>query len=230
MANRALLFTSGSPFARAVRVVLEELGLEYEHREEITTPSVSDRAAATPTLQVPTLWDGDQHLWDSVVIIEYLLSTYRTRASGSCPLADSLVRADSVWADRLLMATIQTLGTAATTISQMKWGGTSISDAAYLERSAHRIPFVLQWLEGELNGEEDGFFPGKLSAQDVFLVCHLDFIANRPIDIACDLAACPRISALLERLRTRHSFVSNPIRWWEPGVTGYRTDGTPVYD
>lgn len=229
MTKRALLFTSGSPFARGVRVVLDELGLDYERQEEITTPSVSDRAAAAPTLQVPTFWDGDQHLWDSVVIVEYLLATYQTRAEGPWPLADSLVRPASVWADRLLMATIQTLGTAATTISQMKWGGTSVSDSGYLKRSADRIPFLLQWLEDELAGKENGFFPGKLAAQDIFLVCHLEFVAHRPIDIECDLTVSPKIQALVERLRARPSFRRNPVRWWEPGVTGYEADGTPIY-
>ncbi|WP_425079979.1 glutathione S-transferase N-terminal domain-containing protein [Ruegeria denitrificans] len=46
---RALLFTTGSPFARAVRIVLDELSLDYEKREEITTPSAQQRAQATPT-------------------------------------------------------------------------------------------------------------------------------------------------------------------------------------
>ena len=54
---RTLLFTTGSPFARGIRVILDELGLDYERREEITTPTVEERASATPTLQVPTLWD-----------------------------------------------------------------------------------------------------------------------------------------------------------------------------
>ncbi len=62
---RTLLFTTGSPFARGVRIILDELGLDYERKEEITTPSVEERASATPTLQVPTLWDGDTILWES---------------------------------------------------------------------------------------------------------------------------------------------------------------------
>ena len=38
---RALLFTTGSPFARAVRIILDELQLDYEKREEITnTPAI----------------------------------------------------------------------------------------------------------------------------------------------------------------------------------------------
>ena len=50
---RALLFTTGSPFARGIRIILDELELDYERREEITTPTVEERANATPTLQVP---------------------------------------------------------------------------------------------------------------------------------------------------------------------------------
>ncbi len=72
---RALLFTAGSPFARGVRIILDELGLDYEHRGEITTPSVEEVAKATPTLQVPTFWDGDVRLWESGLIAEHLLAT-----------------------------------------------------------------------------------------------------------------------------------------------------------
>jgi glutathione S-transferase len=67
---RALLFTTGSPFARAVRIILDELNLDYEKREEVTTPSAQQRAAASTTLQVPTYWDGDVRLWESGLIAE----------------------------------------------------------------------------------------------------------------------------------------------------------------
>ena len=40
---RTLLFTTGSPFARGVRFILDELGLDYERREDITTPTVDHR-------------------------------------------------------------------------------------------------------------------------------------------------------------------------------------------
>ena len=120
---RALLFTTGSPFARAVRVILHELGLDYERREEITTPTVAERASATPTLQVPTLWDGEIVLWESGLIADYLFNEYRARPSTSPPLAANFARAGSEWADKRVFATIQTLGAAAATISQMRWSG-----------------------------------------------------------------------------------------------------------
>ena len=73
---RKLLFTTGSPFARAVRIVLVEKGLDFEREETVTTPSVEDRAKITPTLQVPALIDGELTIWDSAVIIDYLMTNY----------------------------------------------------------------------------------------------------------------------------------------------------------
>jgi glutathione S-transferase len=47
---RKLFFTTGSPFARAVRIVLVEKGLDFERAETYSTPSAEDRAKVTPTL------------------------------------------------------------------------------------------------------------------------------------------------------------------------------------
>jgi glutathione S-transferase len=226
---RALLFTTGSPFARAVRIVLDELSLDYEKREEITTPSVQQRATASPTLQVPTYWDGDVRLWESALIVEYLLHTYKKRQDAKPPLAERAWRTSDEWRDKLVLSTIQTLGTAITTISQMKWAGVAVGDNAHLTRSADRLPHVMRWLEDELPDDRSGFLPGCVSIQDIFLACHLRFAENRPIGINPHTSDHPKIAGLLSRLDERASFRANPIRWWEPGVTGYEADGTPIY-
>ena len=227
---RALLFTTGSPFARGVRILLDELGLDYERREEITTPTADERARATPTLQVPTLWDGKVTLWESGLIAEYLLATYPDRLQANPPLAALAWRPESAWRDKLVFATIQTLGTAATTISQMTWSGVRHGDNAHLTRCAERLPHLLAWLESELPSAEEGFLPDVLSVQDVFLACHLRFIENRPIGLDPELDRVPKIAALLDRLDGRESFRRSPILWWEPGVVGYAEDGkTPIY-
>src|SRR5262245_35009484 len=147
---RALLFTTGSPFARAVRIILDELELDYEKREEITTPSVQQRAAASPTLQVPTFWDGDVRLWESGLIAEYLMHSYKKRTDAKPPLAERVWRTSSEWRDKLILSTIQTAGTAITTISQMKWAGIAVNENAHLTRSADRLPHVMNWLEDQL--------------------------------------------------------------------------------
>jgi glutathione S-transferase len=228
---RALLFTTGSPFARGVRILLDELGLDYEPREEITTPSVAERAKTTPTLQVPTFWDGEVTLWESGLIAEYLLATYPRRANRVPPLADLAWRAATVWQDKLIFATVQTLGTAVTTISQLKWSGISHHENAHLRRSAERLPHLMTWLEARLIRPDEGFMAGVVSVQDIFLACHLRFIENRPIGLDPDLGGFPNIQALLDRLDERESFRRTPVLWWEPGVVGYAEDGTtPIYE
>ena len=230
MSNRALLFTTGSPFSRIVRVVLDELGLDYERREEITTPTTGSRAESTPTLQVPTFWDGDVHLWESGLIVEYLLANYDAPQEGNPPLAESLTRKNSHWHDKLVASSIHTLGTSATTIGQMKWGGTAIEESNYLTVCAEQFPYLLDWLEKQIPTDGEGFQPGFLSVQDIALSCHFGYVLNRPIGIDPKLDNFPKIQNLLHCLDERKSFKTNPILWWEPGVIGYAEDGvTPIY-
>lgn len=227
---RALLFTTGSPFARAVRIALDELGLDYERREEITTPSAEERAAATPTLQVPTFWDGDQTLWESGTIVEYLLSTYPSRPAIEPPLAMHAFRPDNEWQDKLTFATIQTFGNAATIISQMKWSGVEAANNAHMKRSAEKLAHILGWLEGQIHQTATGFMPDCISMSDIFLAAHVRFVQARPLGIDLNLPRYPKIEALLDQLDGRKSFQTNPVWWWEPGVVGYQPDGTPVHN
>ena len=71
---RALAYSPGSPFARAVRIVLHELELAFEPRELTAAPAERQGEAETPTLQVPVLLDGSLSLWESGTICEYLLA------------------------------------------------------------------------------------------------------------------------------------------------------------
>ncbi|WP_295811605.1 glutathione S-transferase family protein [uncultured Nitratireductor sp.] len=226
---RALLFTSGSPFARAVRIILDEIGLDYERREEIGTPTAEQRAATSPTLQVPTFWDGDLTLWESGIIAEYLMSTYAKRPSVDPPFSMNAFRPDALWQDKLIFSTIQTFGTAATTISQMKWTGVAIDRNDHLARAAQKLIHILGWLDAQLADPESGFQPGCVSMQDIFLAAHVRFVQARPLGIDLELGRHEKVAALLNRLNQRDSFKANPIWWWEPGIIGYEPDGTPVF-
>lgn len=228
---RKLIFTTGSPFARAVRIVLDEKGLAWERQEEITTPTVEARAKTSPTLQVPTLIDGDLRLWDSSVILDYLTTT--TYPSRDIPgtahrYADEFVRPDHAWVDKLALATLQTLGVSMTVISQLQWAGVKHEENAYAARCAARIQHVLDWCESMLASSDEGFVPGLLSAQDVLLGVMIMFMENRPLRLTWRSPERRKMAALHERLQSRLSFARNPVLWWEPGVVGY--DGaTPRY-
>ena len=137
---------------------------------------------------------------------------------------------EAKWRDKLIFSTVQTFGNAATTISQMTWTGVGVSDNAHLERSAEKLSHILQWLEDQLSSAEGGFLPGCLSMQDIFLAAHIRFVQARPLGVELNLTEFGKIKNLLQRLDERESFQANPIWWWEPGIIGYQSDGTPVYE
>lgn len=225
---RKLLFSTGSPFARVVRIVLHELDLDYEKQELLAKAlPIEEMAESTPTLQVPTFWDGDLTLWESGTIVEYLLSTYDLPAGTT--LAREVFRDKTKWQDKLVLSTIQTFGTAATTISQMTWTGVTVDKNAHLARSKERLTYILKWLEDQLADGENGFLPEQVSVQDIFLASHVRFVAARPIGIDLQLENYPKINQLLDRLDERQSFMANPVLWWKPGVIGYESDGTPIF-
>jgi len=226
---RALAYSPGSPFARAVRIVLHELELAFEPRELTAAPAERQGEAETPTLQVPVLLDGSLSLWESGTICEYLLAAYAGRQHAAPPLADGAYREESKWEDKLLLSTVQTFGTAATTISQLTWTGVTVRDNAHLQRCAQRMEHILAWLEVRLPKTGEGFMPGRLSLQDIFLACHIRFVQARPLDVDLALSRFANIERLLNGLDERASFQAHPIWWWDPGVTGYEADGTPVY-
>src|SRR5262249_1438947 len=151
----------------------------------------------------------------SDLIADYLLRHYTARPlthpSARPPLAAFAWRVDHEWHDKLVLATVQTIGTAVTTISQMTWSGVTVRDSAHLPRAAARLPHALRWLEDQLEDgqppdDQQGFAPGCLSVQDIFLACHLRFAENRPIGVDPQLASYPKIAALLDRLDRRRSF------------------------
>ncbi|RMH52410.1 MAG: hypothetical protein D6686_02650 [Alphaproteobacteria bacterium] len=146
---RSLLYTSGSPFARAVRILLDELGLDCARNEALSAPGAKDPASA-PSLQVPVLRDGAVTLRESGTICEYLLATYPERPAAPPPLARHAFRPEEPRRDRLVFSTTQTFGTVATTISQMTRTGVGVTDNDHLARSAERLDHILGWLEGQI--------------------------------------------------------------------------------
>jgi glutathione S-transferase len=142
--------------------------------------------------------------------------------------ADSFVRPDHDWVDKLALATLQTLGVSTTVISQLQWAGVKHEDNAYADRCAARIQHILDWCESMLASSDEGFVPGVLSAQDVLLGVMIMFMEKRPLRLTWRSRERRKMASLHARLQSRPSFAGNPILWWEPGVVGYDGD-TPRY-
>ncbi len=96
---RKLLFSNGSPYARRVRIVLLEKGLAFEADIDDGVRPIETIRPHNPALQVPVLYDGDWHIFGSILILQYLWGTYPTpdRADREPPLAPALTRPERHW-------------------------------------------------------------------------------------------------------------------------------------
>ena len=223
------MYSSGSPFARAIRIVMDELELDYDGEEPEAAPTQDQLGVDTPTMQVPTLRDGETTLWESGTIAEYLLANYPAGTATKPHLSKVAWRSDHFWQDKLVFSTIQTFGTAATTISQLTWTGVREDSNAHLRRCAERMDHILGWLEDQITPGQVGLFPDCVAIQDIFLICHIRFVQARPLGVDLNLARFEKINRLAHLLDQRPSFQANSIWWWDPDVTGYEPDGTPIY-
>lgn len=215
-----LFYNSGSPFGRVVRIVLAEKGLAFERRESVVARDIPASLEIAPTLQIPTLVDAGLRLWDSAVIVEYLFTTYGKPedAADQPPLAADYVRAAHLWRDKLTHATLQTLGDAIVTVSQLERAGLRHEDNVHTQRCAARIQTVLDWCEGQLADSNPGFIADVVSAQDIMLACCCQLLDRRALRIRWKTEQRRRVATLVASLAQRESFQREPVLWWEPGI------------
>ncbi len=200
---RKLLCTLGSPFARKVRIVLAEKGLEYETdvlsaflRPTETFSSIN------PNLTIPVLIDGDVQLFESNLILEYLLKTYPDSPPGGPvpPLASMMTRLDHHWEDAKTLATLETMANSLVNLRFLKSSGVEPEQVEYLQRQQSRIQFCLDWLEQRATPE--GFTPGLFSIMDINLICPLGYADARNV---AQWRGRPKLEAIVARYQSRPS-------------------------
>jgi glutathione S-transferase len=207
-----LLCTGGSPFSRKVRIVLAEKGLEYEADKG----SASKRPAEVfglqnPNLAVPVLIDGETTIFESNLILEYLLSRYpaTSPAHESPPLADRLTRSSHHWEDAKILATLEAMADIVVNMRFFKSSGVDVENLAYGKRQRTLFRTCLDWLESRATPE--GFIPGMFSIQDINLICPLDYLDARGDILKGALEwrqGHPRLEAIVTRYRERPSVKS----------------------
>jgi glutathione S-transferase len=197
-----LYFSDGSPYARKVRIVLAEKGIAYEHdRQDIVRP-VEVIRGLNPNLTIPVLKDGRLRLFDSKVIVEYLLQTYPQSQSPDVgrPFYNAPTRPAHHWEDRKTLTTLETLAESIVNIRMMQASGVEIGKVEYLQRQLTRIGAILDWLN--LRASPDGFMPGFFSMLDIELVCAVQYAESRAI---ASWRGRPNLDALVDGLAARPS-------------------------
>lgn len=137
-----LYISNGSPFSRKVRIVLLEKGLSFETDVlDAFRPTVGTLG---PTLSVPVLDDGDIRIWESDLIVDYLMRTYPDAAAtgefaGRPPLSPWLARPEQHWQDMTTLATIASCAASIVNLRLMRPDGITPENSVYLARQRIRV-------------------------------------------------------------------------------------------
>jgi glutathione S-transferase len=205
---RKLWFSEGSPFARKVRIVLAEKGLEYQKDVLNGIRPEDAHRMVHPGLMVPVLVDGNITLFESNLIIDYLLKTYPENPPDmpQPPLVSSLTRPDRHWDDAKALAILETLGNSIVNFKLMRDEGATPERFPYLQRHLTRIQSCLDWLEERATA--DGFVPGWFSIMDINLICPIMYAEKRQI---IELQGRPKLRSILARFSGRPSIALTPV-------------------
>ena len=218
-----LYYSNGSPFARKVRIVLAELGLPYE--SDINDNLRPVEGMLGPTLAVPVLEDGGLTLWESDLVVDYLLTTYggAAKPAGDPPLAPWLARPEHRWEDQRLLATIATYAGSMINLRMMLVDGLTPDNSDYLARQRARAERCLDWLEARVTPE--GFLPGWFSIPDIAFICPTVFCEARGV---MPWRGRPGLEKLFDRCRTRPSMMATEINVVPPMRPRYIVERRPA--
>ena len=181
-----LFFSDLSPYARQVRILLEELDLTYEEDRLDKMRPIEDIGEINPNLAVPILEDQELTLFDSKVICTYLLETYGSklpRGHQEIRFSQNLFSEENKWQDLKVSATLETLHEALVSLflygREMEAAGIDPETLSYHRRHHSRVDHILDWLDG--NWTPDGYAPGKFTYQDLALVTAFDVARARAL-------------------------------------------------
>lgn len=217
-----LYFSNGSPFARKVRIVLAEKALAFD--SDLDNGLRSPGSIPSPAMAIPVLEDGAVTIWESDLIIDYLLRTYpdaspRPTDSAQAPLSPWLARPEHHWQDMTTLATIASCAGSIVNLRLMQSDGITPANSDYLARQKTRVEHCLDWLESRVT--DAGFAPGWFSIMDIALICPLAFCEARGV---MPWRGRPKLEALYERHQSRPSLLATPINVLPPLVSRYRVE------
>jgi glutathione S-transferase len=178
---RKLVFSSaGSPYARKVRIVLHEKGLTYEEDVRPGLRSVDELKHLNPNLALPVLIDGDETLFGSNLIIDYLLSCYPDApAVTDAPFANCMTRPYDRWRDMRTLTTIEAFADTMVNVRHFRGEGKRADNSNYMARQEARLNSCLDWLDAHATPQ--GFWPGTFSVMDIAMICPLHYAETRGV-------------------------------------------------
>lgn len=166
--------TTTSPFVRRVRIVAAELGVGFDLVNTATEEGQAALRQVTPIWKVPTAVVDDVTLFDSRVIIDYLIERH---GWGPLRAPDGSDEKDR-WRQQNLRNVIDGALDSGINLFYFERDGIDLTATSYFQRQQGRIRSALAWLEGELRGAHftEG---GPLGLAEIALVSALDWFTFR---------------------------------------------------
>lgn len=201
-----LLYTINSPYARKVRVVAAEKHIEIALQEVVLGSPDCIVKQYNPLGKVPVLvLDGDDSLYDSRVIVEYLDN--RTPLAHLIPQDVSSkikVRRWEALADGVCDATV------AVVVEKRK--AVTAQSEAFIAKQIGKVTLGLQVLNDDL-GKNKWCVNNTFSLADIAVGCMLGYVNLRFSDVVDLTAEYPNLDRLNAALLKRQSFKdSQPVK------------------
>jgi glutathione S-transferase len=195
-----LTASATSPYARKIRILLAEKGIDFELIEDSPWEQDSGVPSINPLGKVPVL-ETDTHevFFDSPVIAGYL---------EALDLAPHFIPADAMAAVRVRQTEALADGIldAALLVRLESLRPTAAQLRETTERQTLKIERALQTLESRL--APDAWFHGEhLSLADIAVGCALEYLDFRLTDLGWR-GRYPRLAGFAERIGARPSFVA----------------------
>jgi glutathione S-transferase len=163
--------TTTSPYARRVRIVATELELPFELISTAGDEGQEALRAVTPIWKAPVAEIDGEVVFDSHVIVEYLV-----RRHGYGPLRTA---GGASWLrEHNLITAIDGALDAGANLQQLARDGVEPDKAAYLVKQRDRMKSALTWVEGKLRGQWFTEEP-RLGLAEIALVTALDWMIFR---------------------------------------------------
>jgi len=161
--------TASSPYVRRVRVVAAELGVSCALVDTTGEDGQKVLRAVSPVWKMPAAELDEQVLFDSHVIIDYLV---HHRGHGA------LRPAGDRWREANVHTVIDTVLDSAINVRLMRLDGADPTKIAYLAKQRARVASSLGWIEGQLRG---GYFTddARLGLTELALFTALDWMMFR---------------------------------------------------
>jgi len=192
-----------SPNVRKVLAALEIKGLEYEQITVLPATKTPEFLAISPRGFIPAFGDGDFHISDSSIIIDYIEGTHPETPLIPSNLQD---RAKSRWLEEYTGSVL--FPACATIFSEVVLQPNfykQITDEARVATAVNEtLPAILDYLE-DLSPENGFFFGDKIGLADISVVSP---IINAEFGkFRIDEARWPKMATVVKRIKAHPAFV-----------------------